>query len=173
VDVLLVETIFDSLNAKAALVGIREVFDEDGLAAAGKELPVMISAAVGQGGETLLSAQTTEAFWNAVRHMKPLSVGLNCSLGPDRMYPFLAELSQKADTAISCYPNAGLPNPLSPTGFDLGPEDMARYLRGFAQAGLINIAGGCCGNTPEHIAAIAKALDGMPPRKLSQIEVAA
>jgi 5-methyltetrahydrofolate--homocysteine methyltransferase len=159
-DLLLVETIFDSLNAKAALVAIREVFDKDG-----KELPVMISAAVGRGGETMISAQTTEAFWNAVRHMKPLSVGLNCSLGPDLMYPFLEELSEKADVAISCYPNAGLPNPLSETGFDLGPQDMARYLGDFARGGLINIAGGCCGNTPEHIGAIAKALEGQPPRK--------
>src|SRR5499425_2451492 len=160
VDLLLVETIFDSLNAKAALVAIREVLDE-----LGTELPVMISAAVGRGGETMISAQTPEAFWNAVRHVRPLSVGLNCSLGPDLMYPFLEELSEKADVAISAYPNAGLPNPLSATGFDLGPQDMARYLSGFAQSGLINIAGGCCGNTPEHIAAIAKALEGQPPRK--------
>src|ERR1700678_3171209 len=161
VDLLLVETIFDSLNAKAALVAIREVFDQGG-----KKLPVMISAAVGRGGETLISAQTTEAFWNAVHHVKPLSVGLNCSLGPDLMYPFLEELSEKADVAISCYPNAGLPNPLAPTGFDLGPADMGRYLGEFARGGLINIAGGCCGNTPEHIAAIAQALDAKPPRTL-------
>jgi len=167
-DLLLVETIFDSLNAKAALVAIREVFDADGT-----KLPVMISAAVGRGGETLISAQTTEAFWNAVKHVKPLSVGLNCSLGPDLMYPFLEELSAKADVAISCYPNAGLPNPLAETGFDLGPPDMARYLGSFAEAGLINIAGGCCGNTPAHIAAIAKALEGRAPRRLGQIEVAA
>jgi 5-methyltetrahydrofolate--homocysteine methyltransferase len=160
-DLLLVETIFDSLNAKAALVAIREVFDADKT-----ELPVMISAAVGRGGETLISAQTTEAFWNAVKHVKPLSVGLNCSLGPDLMYPFLSELSAKADVAISCYPNAGLPNPLAATGFDLGPPDMARYLGGFAKDGLINIAGGCCGNTPEHIAAIAKALEGKAPREI-------
>jgi 5-methyltetrahydrofolate--homocysteine methyltransferase len=164
VDLLLVETIFDSLNAKAALVAIREVFDEDKV-----ELPVSISAAVGRGGETLISAQTTEAFWNAVKHVKPLSVGLNCSLGPDLMYPFLEELSAKADVAISCYPNAGLPNPLSPTGFDLGPPDMARYLGDFAKGGLINIAGGCCGNTPEHIAAIAKALEGKAPRPLHEL----
>jgi 5-methyltetrahydrofolate--homocysteine methyltransferase len=160
VDLLLVETIFDSLNAKAALVAIREVFNESG-----KELPVMISAAVGRGGETMISAQTPEAFWNAVRHVKPLSIGLNCSLGPDLMYPFLEELSEKANVAVSAYPNAGLPNPLSETGFDLGPPDMARYLSEFADGGLINIAGGCCGNTPEHIAAIAKALEGRPPRK--------
>jgi 5-methyltetrahydrofolate--homocysteine methyltransferase len=161
-DLLLVETIFDSLNAKAALVAIREVFDADKV-----ELPIMISAAVGRGGETLISAQTTEAFWNAVQHVKPLSVGLNCSLGPDLMYPFLSELSEKASVAISCYPNAGLPNPLSETGFDLGPPDMARFLSNFANDGLINIAGGCCGNTPEHIAAIARALEGKAPRPVS------
>jgi len=160
VDLLLVETIFDSLNAKAALVAIREVFDEGK-----RELPIMVSAAVGRGGETMISAQTTEALWNAVKHAKPLAIGLNCSLGPDLMYPFLNDLSEKADVAISCYPNAGLPNPLSETGFDLGPSDMARYLSEFAKAGLINIAGGCCGNTPEHIAAIAKALKGQSPRK--------
>ncbi len=167
-DLLLVETIFDSLNAKAALVAIREVFDQDG-----KELPVMISAAVGRGGETMISAQTIEAFWNAVHHVKPLSVGLNCSLGPDLMYPFLAELAEKSDAAISCYPNAGLPNPLSPTGFDLEPADMARFLSGFAKDGLINIAGGCCGNTPEHIAAIAQALEARPPRQFHPTGLAA
>jgi 5-methyltetrahydrofolate--homocysteine methyltransferase len=160
-DLLLVETIFDSLNAKAALVAIREIFDAEG-----RELPVIISAAVGRGGETMISAQTIEAFWNAVEHARPLAVGLNCSLGPDLMAPFLRELAGKATVAVSCYPNAGLPNPLSATGFDLGPEDMARYLSGFAREGLINLAGGCCGNTPEHIAAIAKALEGVAPRKL-------
>jgi 5-methyltetrahydrofolate--homocysteine methyltransferase len=160
-DVLLVETIFDSLNAKAALVAIREVFDTDKI-----ELPVMISAAVGRGGETMISAQTGPAFWNAVSHVKPLSVGLNCSLGPDLMYPFLEELSAASDAAISCYPNAGLPNPLAATGFDLEPADMGRYLGEFGRAGLLNVAGGCCGNTPEHIAAIAKALDGVAPRPL-------
>ena len=160
-DLLLVETIFDSLNAKAALVAIREVFDE-----LGRELPVMISAAVGRGGETMISAQTAPAFWNAVEHVRPLSVGLNCSLGPDLMYPFLSELSSLSSAAISCYPNAGLPNPLAATGFDLEPADMARYLGEFARAGLLNIAGGCCGNTPEHIRAIAQALQGQPPRPL-------
>jgi 5-methyltetrahydrofolate--homocysteine methyltransferase len=166
VDLLLVETIFDSLNAKAALVAIREVFDQDG-----RELPVMISAAVGRGGETMISAQTIEAFWDAVEHVQPFSVGLNCSLGPDLMYPFLEELSEKSSVAISCYPNAGLPNPLSPTGFDLGPADMARHLSNFAHAGIINIAGGCCGNTPEHIAAIAKALEGEPSRDLRSMSI--
>jgi 5-methyltetrahydrofolate--homocysteine methyltransferase len=161
VDTLLVETIFDSLNAKAALVAIQEVFEADG-----KRLPVMVSAAVGRGGETMISAQTIEAYWNAVEHVKPLSVGLNCSLGPDLMHPFLDELASKASTAISAYPNAGLPNPLSPTGFDLEPADMGRYLGGYAAEHMINIAGGCCGNTPEHIAAIAKALEGVAPRPI-------
>ena len=160
-DLLLVETIFDTLNAKAALVAIREVFDAEN-----SELPVMISAAVGRGGETMISAQTIEAFWNAVEHARPLAVGLNCSLGPDLMAPFLRELAEKATVAVSCYPNAGLPNLLSATGFDLGPEDMARYLSGFAREGLVNIAGGCCGSTPEHIAAIAQALEGIAPRIL-------
>ena len=163
-DLLLVETIFDSLNAKAALVAIQEVFAQEK-----KILPIMISAAVGRGGETMISAQTVEAFWNAVKHVKPVAVGLNCSLGPDLMRPFLEELATKSDTAISCYPNAGLPNPLSPTGFDLQPADMGNYLSEFARSGLLNIAGGCCGNTPEHIAAIARALDGKPPRQ-PQIE---
>jgi 5-methyltetrahydrofolate--homocysteine methyltransferase len=160
-DFLLVETIFDSLNAKAALVATQEVFEEDNL-----RRPVSISAAVGRGGETMISAQTVEALWTAVAHVKPLSVGLNCSLGPDLMRPFLEDLSSKASTAISCYPNAGLPNPLSPTGFDLTPADMGRWLGEFADAGLLNIAGGCCGNTPEHIAGIARALAGRPPRPL-------
>src|SRR5262249_52260052 len=115
-DVLLVETIFDSLNAKAALVAIQEVFAADGVT-----LPVMVSAAVGRGGETMISGETVEALWNAVKHVKPISIGLNCSLGPDLMYPFLSDLSEKSGAAISCYPNAGLPNPLSPTGFDLEP----------------------------------------------------
>jgi len=159
-DILLVETIFDSLNAKAALVAIQEVFAADK-----KILPIMISAAVGRGGETMISAQTVEAYWNAMKHVNPIAIGLNCSLGPDLMRPFLAELAEKSNTAISCYPNAGLPNPLSPTGFDLKPEDMGNFLGDFANSGLVNIAGGCCGNTPEHIAAIAKALEGKPPRQ--------
>ena len=162
VDTLLVETIFDSLNAKAALVAIEEVFAQDRV-----KLPIMISAAVGRGGETMISAQTVEALWNAVKHVEPLSIGLNCSIGPDLMYPFLSELAAKAGTAISAYPNAGLPNPLSPTGFDLEPADMGRFLGQFAGDGLINIAGGCCGNTPDHIAAIARALEDRAPRPIA------
>ena len=161
VDTLLVETIFDSLNAKTALVAIREVFEEDQV-----ELPVQISAAVGPGGETMISGQVTEAYLNAMRHVKPLSIGLNCSLGPDKMRPFLAELAAKADCFVSAYPNAGMPNPLAPTGFDLLPPDMAGYAKDFGGSGFVNIMGGCCGNTPEHIAAIAKAVEGLAPREV-------
>lgn len=161
VDTLLVETIFDSLNAKTALVAIREVFEEDKV-----ELPVQISAAVGPGGETMISGQVTEAYLNAMRHVNPLSIGLNCSLGPDKMRPFLAELSSKADCFVSAYPNAGMPNPLAPTGFDLLPPDMANYAKDFGGSGFVNIMGGCCGNTPEHIAAIAKAVEGLAPREV-------
>ncbi|MCB1278531.1 methionine synthase [Prosthecobacter sp.] len=161
VDTLLVETIFDSLNAKTALVAIREVFEEDHI-----ELPVQISAAVGPGGETMISGQVTEAYLNAMRHVKPLSIGLNCSLGPDKMRPFLEELSAKADCFVSAYPNAGMPNPLAPTGFDLLPPDMANYAKDFGGSGFVNIMGGCCGNTPEHIAAIAKAVEGLAPREV-------
>jgi 5-methyltetrahydrofolate--homocysteine methyltransferase len=159
VDTLMVETIFDSLNAKAALVAIREVFEADGV-----ELPIQISAAVGPGGETMISGQITEAYLNAMRHVKPLSIGLNCSLGPDKMRPFLEELATKADCFVSAYPNAGMPNPLAPTGFDLLPPDMANFATDFAKSGFVNIMGGCCGNTPEHIAAIAKAVEGLEPR---------
>ncbi len=158
-DILMVETIFDSLNAKAALVAIQEVFEEED-----SQLPIVISAAVGRGGETMISAQKIEALWIAFRHANPLAIGLNCSLGPDLMRPFLAQLSQVAETCVSCYPNAGLPNPLAPTGFDLEPHHMAEYMSEFAGAGLLNLAGGCCGNTPAHLAAIAAAVKPHAPR---------
>ena len=161
-DLLLVETIFDSLNAKAALVAIQKLFEETGVS-----LPLVISAAVGSGGATLISAQRIEAFWIAVQHVHPLAVGLNCCEGPDVLRPFIAELADSANCFTSCYPNAGLPNPLAPTGFDLEPDDMAAYMAEFAQAGMLNIAGGCCGNTPEHIAAISEALKPHAPRTVS------
>ena len=156
-DILMVETIFDSLNAKAALVAIKE---------SGTKAPVIISAAVGRGGETMISAQKVEALWNTFAHIDPLAIGLTCSLGPDLMEPFLRDLGKAATTHISCYPNAGLPNPLAPTGFDLEPRHMHDYIAGFADDGLINLAGGCCGNTPEHIAAIAKSVEGKAPRQI-------
>jgi len=162
-DILMIETIFDSLNAKAAAVAVQEVFDEDGV-----KLPVIISAAVGLGGETMISAQKVEALWNAFAHVKPLAIGLNCSLGPDLMRPFLEELSEVAETYVSAYPNAGLPNPLAPTGFDLEPPHMKDFMKGFAESGLINFAGGCCGNTPEHIRAIAEGVRGVQPRRVNK-----
>lgn len=163
-DILMVETIFDSLNAKAACVAIAEIFSEQNL-----HLPVIISAAVGLGGETMISAQKGEALWNAFAHIKPLAIGLNCSLGPDLMRPHLADLSACVPTHISCYPNAGLPNPLAPTGFDLEPSHMADYMGEFAKSGLLNFAGGCCGNTPEHIAAIAQAVAKYAPREVPMV----
>ncbi|MCP5534224.1 MAG: homocysteine S-methyltransferase family protein [Akkermansiaceae bacterium] len=163
-DILMIETIFDSLNAKAAAVATQEVFDELRL-----RLPIIISAAVGRGGETMISAQKVEALWNAFAHVKPLAIGLNCSLGPDLMRPFLEELSDCAATHISAYPNAGLPNPLAPTGFDLEPPHMKDFMGDFASAGLLNLAGGCCGNTPEHVAAIAQGVRGKAPRKVPAV----
>jgi len=163
-DILMIETIFDSLNAKAAAVAVQEVFAEQNL-----RLPLIISAAVGRGGETMISAQKVEAFWNAFAHTRPLAMGLNCSLGPDLLRPHLEELSACATTWVSCYPNAGLPNPLAPTGFDLEPPQMAEFMEQFAAAGLLNLAGGCCGNTPEHIAAIARAVTKHPPRTVPRV----
>jgi 5-methyltetrahydrofolate--homocysteine methyltransferase len=164
VDILMVETIFDALNAKAALVAIQEVFEEDGYA-----LPIIISAAVGQGGETMTSALKIEALVNATRHVNPLAIGLNCSLGPEPMRPHLEELSAVCPTHVSCYPNAGMPDPLSPTGFPFDPDDMFGHLAAFAEAGLLNFAGGCCGNTPEHVAAIARSVERHAPRALPEI----
>ncbi len=164
VDILMIETIFDALNAKAAAVAAQDVFEEDGF-----RLPIIISAAVGRGGETMISAQKVEALWNSVEHIKPLAVGLNCSLGPEEMRPFIDELSRVCGTYVSCYPNAGMPDPLSKTGFPYLPEDMHRLVGDFARSGFVNLAGGCCGNTPEHIAAIAEAVKGVPPRKIPTI----
>ena len=165
VDILMIETIFDALNAKAAAVAAQDVFAEDGF-----RMPVIISAAVGLGGETMISAQKVEALWNSVAHVKPLAVGLNCSLGPEQMRPFIDELSRICGTYVSCYPNAGMPDPLSKTGFPYLPEDMHRLVGDFARSGYVNLAGGCCGNTPEHIAAIARAVKEVEPRKLPTID---
>ncbi len=162
VDLLLVETIFDTLNAKAALFAIDEWFEQSG-----ERLPVIISGTVTDASGRILSGQTVTAFWYSVRHAQPLAIGLNCALGAALMRPYIQELAKVAgDTFISCYPNAGLPNPMSETGFDETPEVTARLLREFAQEGLINIVGGCCGTTPQHIGAIHDAVAPLGPRSL-------
>lgn len=162
-DVLLVETIFDTLNAKAALFAIDEVFEDVGF-----DLPVMISGTITDRSGRTLSGQTTEAFWYSVRHSRPMSVGLNCALGADLMRPFVAELSRVADVPVSVYPNAGLPNEFGE--YDETPEQMAEALGQWADDGLFNIVGGCCGTTPDHIGAIAKAVEGKAPRVIPELE---
>ncbi len=161
-DVLLVETIFDTLNAKAALFAIQSFFDETG-----HLLPVIISGTVTDASGRILSGQTVTAFWASVRHVQPLAVGLNCALGAALMRPYIQELAKAAgDTFISCYPNAGLPNPMSDTGFDETPDVTSRLIHEFAAEGLVNIVGGCCGTTPDHIAAIARQVEPCAPRAL-------
>jgi len=159
-DLFLVETIFDTLNAKAAIFAIDELFE-----ATGERLPVIISGTVTDASGRILSGQTVSAFWHSVRHAHPIAVGLNCALGAALMRPYIEELTKAApDTFISCYPNAGLPNPMSDTGFDETPEITGGLVEGFAQAGFLNIAGGCCGTTPEHIAEIARRVSAYRPR---------
>ena len=161
-DVLLVETIFDTLNAKAALFAIDEFFEKSG-----ERLPIMISGTVTDASGRVLSGQTVTAFWYSVRHAQPLSIGLNCALGATLMRPYIQELNRVApDTFISCYPNAGLPNPMSDTGFDETPEVTSRLIHEFAAEGLVNIVGGCCGTTPDHIGAIARAVAPVGTRRL-------
>jgi len=159
VDALLVETIFDTLNAKAALFAAENVFLEMGV-----RLPVMISVTITDASGRTLSGQTPEAFYNSVRHARPFSVGINCSLGGAGMRPFVEELSRISEYPVTCYPNAGLPNAFG--GYDETPADMARVLRGFAEDGLVNMVGGCCGSTPAHIRAIAEAVRGLAPRPI-------
>ena len=161
-DVLLVETIFDTLNAKAALFAIDEYFE-----ASGERLPIIISGTVTDASGRILSGQTVTAFWYSVRHAQPLAIGLNCALGAALMRPYIQELNRVApDTFISCYPNAGLPNPMSDTGFDETPDVTSRLVREFAAEGLVNIVGGCCGTTPDHIAAISHVMQPMSARSL-------
>ncbi|MBG9389130.1 homocysteine S-methyltransferase family protein [Caenimonas aquaedulcis] len=163
-DLLLVETIFDTLNAKAALFAIDEYFEQSG-----ERLPLIISGTVTDASGRILSGQTVTAFWYSVRHARPLAVGLNCALGAALMRPYIQELNRAApDTFISCYPNAGLPNPMSDTGFDETPEVTSRLLHEFAAEGLVNIVGGCCGTTPDHIASIRAAVEPLPGRALQR-----
>ena len=165
-DVLMVETVFDTLNAKAALFAIDDVFE-----ALGVRLPVMVSGTITDASGRTLSGQTAEAFWYSLRHAQPLAIGLNCALGAKDLRQHIDVLAQVADTNVSCHPNAGLPNAFG--GYDETPEDMAAVLRGFAESGLLNLVGGCCGTTPDHIAAIAQAMHGLPPREIPRLEEAA
>jgi len=165
-DVLMVETIFDTLNAKAALFAIEEAFD-----ARGGRLPVMISGTITDASGRTLSGQTAEAFWYSVRHARPLAIGLNCALGAKDLRAYVDVLAQVADACISTHPNAGLPNAFG--GYDETPDDMAAVIREFAEAGLVNLVGGCCGTSPAHIAAIARAVEGLPPRALPAVNAAA
>jgi len=159
-DLFLVETIFDTLNAKAAIFALDELMEDTG-----ERLPVIVSGTVTDASGRILSGQTVSAFWHSVRHAKPLAIGLNCALGATLMRPYIEELAHIAgDTFVSCYPNAGLPNPMSDTGFDETPEITGSLLEEFAKAGFLNIAGGCCGTTPDHIAAIAQRVGKYSPR---------
>ena len=161
-DLFLVETIFDTLNAKAAIFALDELMEETG-----ERLPVIISGTVTDASGRILSGQTVSAFWHSVRHARPIAVGLNCALGATLMRPYIEELAKVAgDTFISCYPNAGLPNPMSDTGFDETPEITGSLVEEFAKSGFLNIAGGCCGTTPAHIAQIAQRVRKYQPRCL-------
>lgn len=163
VDILMPETTFDTLNLKAAIYAIESFFDARG----GERIPVMISVTITDRSGRTLSGQTVEAFWNSVRHAKPFSVGINCALGAEEMRPYIEELSRVADCRISCYPNAGLPNPLSETGYDETPEITSTLLLDFAESGFLNLVGGCCGTTPEHIEMVVEKLRNVPPREPS------
>ncbi len=164
VDILLPETTFDTLNLKAATFAIEKFLDTQP-----ERMPVMLSVTITDASGRTLSGQTVEAFWNSVRHMRPLSVGINCALGAKEMRPYIEELSSIAECYISCYPNAGLPNPLSDTGYDELPQDTSALLKEFAQAGFLNLVGGCCGTTPPHIQAIAESLKDISPRKIKAV----
>ena len=161
-DLFIVETIFDTLNAKAAIFALDELMHDSG-----ERLPVIVSGTVTDASGRLLSGQTVEAFWHSVRHARPLAIGLNCALGAALMRPYIEELAKIAgDTFVSCYPNAGLPNPMSETGFDETPPVTGALMEEFARSGFLNIAGGCCGTTPEHIAEIARRVSAYRPRSL-------
>ena len=161
-DIILIETVFDTLNAKAAGVATLEVFEEKNI-----ELPIMISGTITDLSGRTLSGQTAEAFWYSMRHLKPFSIGLNCALGANLMRPYLAELASVADARISAYPNAGLPNAMGE--YDESPHDMACDMEPWAKDGIVNIVGGCCGSTPDHISHIAEHVKAHPPRKIPHI----
>ena len=158
VDLILIETVFDTLNAKAAAFAVETVFEADGV-----QLPVMISGTITDASGRTLSGQTTEAFYNSLRHVKPLAIGLNCALGPDALRPHVEDMARVSEFYTTFHPNAGLPNEMGE--YDMGPDEMAGQVQEWAGAGFINIIGGCCGSTPDHIRAIAKAVADKPPRQ--------
>src|SRR5690606_31395606 len=164
-DLILIETVFDTLNAKVAVFALEKLFGD-----LGRRLPVMISGTITDASGRTLSGQTAEAFWNSLSHARPISFGLNCALGPTELRQYVEELAHICDTHVSAHPNAGLPNPLSPTGYDETPEELAGAIGEWARSGLLNIVGGCCGTTPEHIAAVAQVVEGVAPRKIPEIE---
>ncbi|MFN3988154.1 MAG: methionine synthase [Rhodocyclaceae bacterium] len=168
-DLLLIETVFDTLNAKVAVFAVEKLF-ADMERNGGHRLPVMISGTITDASGRTLSGQTAEAFWNSLAHARPISFGLNCALGAKELRQYVEEISHVCDTHVSAHPNAGLPNPLSPTGYDETPEQLSGDIVEWAQSGMLNIVGGCCGTTPAHIAAIAQAVAGVPPRKLPTLE---
>ncbi len=159
-DIILIETIFDTLNAKGAIFAVKTLFEE-----LGRELPLMISGTITDASGRTLSGQTMEAFYYSIRHAEPLIVGLNCSLGPEALRPYITGIAKLTDTYVSIYPNAGLPNEFGE--FDETPELMTPVLRSFAEEGLLNLVGGCCGTTPAHIKMFAAAVAGLPPRRRS------
>ncbi|MBS63693.1 homocysteine S-methyltransferase family protein [Salinisphaera sp.] len=163
VDIILMETIFDTLNAKAAIYAYRKLLRERNI-----DVPLMISGTITDASGRTLSGQTTEAFYNSVAHARPLTMGLNCALGPDALRTYVAEMSRIAPCYVHAYPNAGLPNEFGE--YDLTPEEMAEHIGEWAEAGLLNMAGGCCGSTPEHIGAIARAVEGKTPRRRPEIK---
>jgi 5-methyltetrahydrofolate--homocysteine methyltransferase len=164
-DLILIETIFDTLNAKAAVFAVEGLFDQLGV-----RLPVMISGTITDASGRTLSGQTTEAFYHSLRHAKPMSFGLNCALGPDELRQYVAELSQVCETYVSAHPNAGLPNAFGE--YDLDAAEMAGHIREWAESGFLNMVGGCCGTTPEHIRAMAEAVAGIKPRAMPELPVA-
>jgi len=159
VDIILIETIFDTLNAKAAVFAVQTVFSEDQIS-----LPIMLSGTITDQSGRTLTGQVTEAFYNSLRHAAPISVGLNCALGPDDLRQYVQEMSRISNVGVSAHPNAGLPNELGE--YDLTPEEMSEHIEEWAKSGFLNIVGGCCGSSPEHIRAIAQAVEGVTPRAL-------
>jgi 5-methyltetrahydrofolate--homocysteine methyltransferase len=162
-DIILIETVFDTLNAKAAVFATKQYFDDRDV-----ELPIMISGTITDQSGRTLSGQVTEAFYNSLQHANPLSIGLNCALGPEDLRQYVQELSRISRTAVSAHPNAGMPNEIGE--YDMTPDEMAEHIKEWASSGFVNIVGGCCGSTPDHIEAIANVVANIPPREMLLVE---